>query len=201
MERRKKQRKQRSERICFLPLFPLTLLFLLFPQLLHPEDFLHHDAHAKAQGRDAEADRCHFEEAPLECNAFCYGCVEREDEDDENGENQCAGQCFVHVSYNQERCDENEDGDDVGDPAYNQHIQKPYKGRHENLWRQDHLYDIVLVVGHNDDPVVKGEGSGIFVHLRRLEGIPTAGCVALDKDDLLKILKDATLKSCFDDCF
>ena len=87
--------------------------------------------------------------------------------------------------------------DDVGDPAYNQHIQKPYKGRHENPWRQDHLYDIVLVVGHNDDPVVKGEGSGIFVHLRRLEGIPTAGCVALDKDDLLKILQDATLKSCF----
>ncbi|MBX9786821.1 MAG: L,D-transpeptidase family protein [Alphaproteobacteria bacterium] len=86
--------------------------------------------------------------------------------------------------------------DDIADPAYNTHIQKPYEGRHEDLWRTDHLYDIILVVGHNDAPVVKGKGSAIFVHLRRPESTPTDGCVALDLPDLLKILAEATPKSC-----
>ncbi|MBY0273193.1 MAG: L,D-transpeptidase family protein [Alphaproteobacteria bacterium] len=86
--------------------------------------------------------------------------------------------------------------DDVADPAYNKHIQKPYKGRHEDLWRTDHVYDMILVVGHNDDPVVKGGGSAIFVHLRRPKSTPTDGCVALDLPDLLKILTEATPESC-----
>ena len=86
--------------------------------------------------------------------------------------------------------------DDVGDPAYNKHIQKPYGGHHEDLWRTDHVYDIILVVGHNDDPVESGEGSAIFVHLRRPESTPTDGCVALDQADLLKVLAEATPKSC-----
>jgi L,D-peptidoglycan transpeptidase YkuD (ErfK/YbiS/YcfS/YnhG family) len=86
--------------------------------------------------------------------------------------------------------------DDVAHPAYNKHIQKPYKGRHEDLWRTDHVYDIILVVGHNDDPVIKGQGSAIFVHLRRPESTPTDGCVALDLPDLLKILAEATPESC-----
>ena len=91
-----------------------------------------------------------------------------------------------------------EDGwcDDVNDSAYNQHIQKPYGGRHEDLWRIDHLYDIILVVGHNDDPIVKGAGSAIFVHLRRFEATPTDGCVALDQPDLLKVLQETTPQSC-----
>lgn len=86
--------------------------------------------------------------------------------------------------------------DDGGDPAYNKHIQKPYTGRHEDLWRIDHLYDIILVVGHNDDPVESGKGSAIFVHLRRPESTPTDGCVALDQADLLKVLGEATPESC-----
>lgn len=86
--------------------------------------------------------------------------------------------------------------DDVEDLAYNQYIQKPYKGRHENLWREDHLYDIILVVGHNDDPIVKGEGSCIFIHLRRPKATPTDGCVALDKADLLQVLASGTPQSC-----
>lgn len=86
--------------------------------------------------------------------------------------------------------------DDIADPAYNKHIQKPYEGRHEDLWRIDHVYDIILIVGHNDDPVIKGKGSAIFVHLRRPEGTPTDGCVALDLPDLLKILAEATPQSC-----
>ena len=82
--------------------------------------------------------------------------------------------------------------DDVKDEQYNQYVTLPYEGRHEKLWREDHVYDLLLVVGHNDDPVVWGNGSAIFVHLMRPEGTPTEGCVALEIQDLLKVLKECT---------
>ena len=47
------------------------------------------------------------------------------------------------------------------------------------LTRDDHLYDLVLVLGHNDRPRVSGRGSAIFVHLAREGLTPTAGCIAL----------------------
>lgn len=85
--------------------------------------------------------------------------------------------------------------DDPLDQFYNQHITLPYPARHEKLWRADHLYDLILVVGHNDSPPVPGKGSAIFVHLRRPEGTPTEGCVAFSQENLLHILKECTLSS------
>jgi L,D-peptidoglycan transpeptidase YkuD (ErfK/YbiS/YcfS/YnhG family) len=59
------------------------------------------------------------------------------------------------------------------------------------LWRDDHVYDLVVVLGHNDAPPVAAMGSAIFMHLAR-DGYPgTEGCVALAMDDLLDILKAA----------
>lgn len=83
-----------------------------------------------------------------------------------------------------------EDGwcDDPADPAYNRPVHLPYAARHERLWRDDHLYDLVLVIGHNDDPVVAHAGSAIFIHLAAEDFGPTAGCVAFARDDLLAIL-------------
>jgi len=52
------------------------------------------------------------------------------------------------------------------------------------MWRDDALYDLVLVLGHNDDPPVPGAGSAIFVHVARPDLAPTEGCVALARDDL-----------------
>jgi len=85
---------------------------------------------------------------------------------------------------------EPEDGwcDDPADDAYNRPVRLPYKGHYENLWREDHLYDLILVIGHNDDPIVKGAGSAVFVHVAREDWDPTAGCIAFRKDDLLTIL-------------
>ena len=60
------------------------------------------------------------------------------------------------------------------------------------MWRDDHLYDIVVVVGYNDDPVVAGKGSAIFLHLARANYAPTAGCVALALPDLLEALAQLT---------
>jgi len=66
---------------------------------------------------------------------------------------------------------------------------------HETLWREDHVYDLVAVLGHNDDPVVSGLGSAIFLHLARETYAPTEGCVALAQGDFIDLLKAADPES------
>jgi L,D-peptidoglycan transpeptidase YkuD (ErfK/YbiS/YcfS/YnhG family) len=74
------------------------------------------------------------------------------------------------------------------DPAYNQPVKLPYPASAEALWRDDGLYDLVVVLGHNDDPPVAGLGSAIFLHLARPDYAPTHGCVAVARDDLEALL-------------
>ena len=79
-----------------------------------------------------------------------------------------------------------EDGwcDFPSDPNYNKLIKHPYPVSAEHLWLDSHVYDIIAVIGFNDDPVVPGAGSAVFLHLAR-DGYPhTAGCVALTDHDL-----------------
>ena len=57
------------------------------------------------------------------------------------------------------------------------------------MWREDHRYDVVVVIGYNDHPVVPGVGSAIFMHLTEDDGGPTAGCIAVSLPDMLEILK------------
>ena len=78
--------------------------------------------------------------------------------------------------------------DDPADAAYNRPVTLPYPARHERLWREDELYDVLVVLGHNDDPVVAGAGSAVFLHVVAADRTPTAGCVALTLPDLLGIL-------------
>lgn len=78
--------------------------------------------------------------------------------------------------------------DDPADPAYNRLVGLPYEASHERMWRADSLYDIVVVLGHNDDPPVPGAGSAIFMHVARPDYGPTDGCVALERSDLLAVL-------------
>jgi L,D-peptidoglycan transpeptidase YkuD (ErfK/YbiS/YcfS/YnhG family) len=83
-----------------------------------------------------------------------------------------------------------EDGwcDAPGDPQYNLPVKRPYRASNEELWRTDHLYDLLVVIGFNDDPVVRGKGSAIFLHVARPNYGPTEGCVAIamaDWHDLL----------------
>lgn len=81
--------------------------------------------------------------------------------------------------------------DDPEDAAYNQPVTLPYPGRAEALWRGDGVYDLVVPLGYNDDPVVAGAGSAIFLHLARPDFAPTEGCVALAQPDLLAVLAEA----------
>lgn len=62
----------------------------------------------------------------------------------------------------------------------------------DRMTRDDHLYDITVVIGYNDDPPVAGRGSAIFMHLARPGYTPTAGCVALSESDLRQVLADLT---------
>ena len=81
--------------------------------------------------------------------------------------------------------------DAPADRAYNRLVHLPYPASAENLWRDDHLYDLLVVLGYNDDPVVPGQGSAIFLHLAAPGFAPTAGCVALGRDDLLTVIATA----------
>lgn len=78
--------------------------------------------------------------------------------------------------------------DDPADPAYNRPVRLPYPASCETLTRDDELYDIVVVLGHNDDPPVPGAGSAIFLHCARPGYPPTQGCVALKREDLEAVL-------------
>lgn len=78
--------------------------------------------------------------------------------------------------------------DDPSHPDYNRLVKLPFAANHEELWRDDDLYDIVVVLGHNDDPPVAGAGSAIFLHVAQPNYAPTAGCAALSREDLLAFL-------------
>jgi L,D-peptidoglycan transpeptidase YkuD (ErfK/YbiS/YcfS/YnhG family) len=83
--------------------------------------------------------------------------------------------------------------DAATDPRYNQPVTHPYLASAEHLWREDDLYDVIVVLGHNDCPVVAGMGSAIFLHVARGDYGTTQGCVALALPDLLAVLALAEL--------
>ncbi len=85
--------------------------------------------------------------------------------------------------------------DDLDHTSYNLPLTLPHPARHENLWRDDGLYDLFVPMGYNDDPIISGKGSCIFMHIAGQGYSPTEGCVALNKPDLLVILNDISPKT------
>lgn len=81
--------------------------------------------------------------------------------------------------------------DDPDSPDYNRLVALPFPASHEQMWRADGLYDVVVELGYNDDPVVKGGGSAIFLHVAAPDFTPTEGCVACARDDLIELLAAA----------
>jgi L,D-peptidoglycan transpeptidase YkuD (ErfK/YbiS/YcfS/YnhG family) len=80
--------------------------------------------------------------------------------------------------------------EDPSDRNYNRLVKLSPRNGADRLTRDDHLYDLVLVLGHNDRPRVKGRGSAIFVHLARADLTPTAGCIAMSRRDLQALLAE-----------
>jgi L,D-peptidoglycan transpeptidase YkuD (ErfK/YbiS/YcfS/YnhG family) len=78
--------------------------------------------------------------------------------------------------------------DDSASPAYNRPVATSCPWSHERLWRDDDLYDVVIVLDYNYHPRRKGRGSAIFLHCARPDLTPTEGCIALRIDDLRRLL-------------
>jgi L,D-peptidoglycan transpeptidase YkuD (ErfK/YbiS/YcfS/YnhG family) len=78
--------------------------------------------------------------------------------------------------------------DDPADANYNRPVSLPYPASAEQMWREDDLYDALVVVGYNMEPVVPVAGSAIFLHTATPDFAPTAGCVAVEREILLGLL-------------
>lgn len=83
--------------------------------------------------------------------------------------------------------------DDPLDRNYNRAVTLPYPARHERLWRDDHLYDLVIVLDWNLEPAIPNRGSAIFLHLERTDRGPTEGCIAVAPDSMRQLLAGMTL--------
>jgi L,D-peptidoglycan transpeptidase YkuD (ErfK/YbiS/YcfS/YnhG family) len=79
--------------------------------------------------------------------------------------------------------------DDPTSKKYNQLILLPTKWGHEKLYRKDNIYDLVIVLNYNMNPVIKNKGSAIFIHITKKNYTATRGCIALKKKNLLKLIK------------
>ena len=82
--------------------------------------------------------------------------------------------------------------DAPADRNYNRLVKKPYPASHENLWREDEIYDLVITLNHNQRPRIKGKGSAIFIHIAKKGYPPTEGCLALKKSHLLRLIAEMT---------
>ncbi len=76
--------------------------------------------------------------------------------------------------------------DDPNADDYNRWVkkQKTHAASYEIMKRDDNLYKYGIVIEYNTDPVIKGNGSAIFLHIWKGEGIPTAGCVAVYEENI-----------------
>jgi L,D-peptidoglycan transpeptidase YkuD (ErfK/YbiS/YcfS/YnhG family) len=78
--------------------------------------------------------------------------------------------------------------DDPKSKFYNKLVRLPFIGSYEKLYRRDSIYDLLIVLNYNTNPIVENKGSAIFIHIAKKKINKTAGCVALKKKDLLILL-------------
>ena len=78
--------------------------------------------------------------------------------------------------------------DDPNSNFYNQQISLPNKFGHEKLYRKDSLYDLILVLNYNVNPIIKYKGSAIFIHVAKKNYKKTKGCIALKKKHLIELI-------------
>lgn len=85
--------------------------------------------------------------------------------------------------------------DDPNSKKYNKLIKLPFNYKHEKLYKRENIYDIVLVLNYNMNPITKNKGSAIFIHVAKNSFRKTEGCIAIKKQILLKIVKEIKTKS------
>ena len=85
--------------------------------------------------------------------------------------------------------------DDPKSKQYNQLIRLPSKYQHEKLYRKDNIYDLILVLNYNTRPILKNKGSAIFIHIATKNYKKTAGCIALKKEHLIRLVEKINKKT------
>ena len=85
--------------------------------------------------------------------------------------------------------------DDPKSKKYNKLINFPYDYSFEQLFKKENIYDIILILNYNMNPVKKNKGSAIFIHIAKKNYKKTQGCVAVKKSDLIKILKEIKINT------
>lgn len=78
--------------------------------------------------------------------------------------------------------------EDPRDRHYNQPVRIDRGVDGDRLAREDHLYDFIIEIDQNTKPRIAGRGSAVFLHLARENWGPTAGCVAMRKGAMLRLL-------------
>jgi len=78
--------------------------------------------------------------------------------------------------------------DDPSSDLYNQQIKLPNTYSHEKLYRNDNLYDLILVLNYNINPTKKYKGSAIFIHIAKNSYKKTKGCIALKRKHLIELI-------------
>ena len=79
--------------------------------------------------------------------------------------------------------------DDPKSKKYNQLIKLPSKYSHEKLHRKNNIYDLILVLNYNMNPIIKNKGSAIFIHITNKKFRNTEGCIAIEKRNLVRLVK------------
>ncbi len=79
--------------------------------------------------------------------------------------------------------------DDPRSKDYNKLIKLPSKYSYEKLYKKENIYDIILVLNYNTNPIIKEKGSAIFIHVTGKKYKKTEGCIAVNKIQLLKIIR------------
>ncbi len=85
--------------------------------------------------------------------------------------------------------------DDPGSRKYNQLVKLPTDYSCEKLYKRKNIYDIILVLNYNMNPIIKNKGSAIFIHVASKNYKKTEGCIALKKIHLLKIIKELQINT------
>jgi len=80
--------------------------------------------------------------------------------------------------------------DDTKSKHYNKLVKLPFTYSHEELYKKENIYDIVLVLNYNMNPIKKNKGSAIFIHVAKKKFKKTKGCVAIKKTNLMKLIKE-----------
>jgi len=78
--------------------------------------------------------------------------------------------------------------DDPKSKYYNKEIKFPFNNSAEKFWRKDNIYDLIIIINYNLNPIIKNKGSAIFLHICKKNYSPTKGCVAISKKDMMNLI-------------